>query len=48
MNKILEKYSKVEIASICGVTLRTVYNWFNLSTMPISAIEKLGFKVVEK
>ena len=47
MNKILQHYTKLRIAKICGVQPKTVHNWFVKNNMPFWAIEKLGFEVSE-
>lgn len=48
MEKILQYYSKTQIADICEVPQKTVYNWFKCKNMPYWALERLGFRVPDK
>lgn len=43
MKKILKTHTREEIAKICEVSPKTVYNWTKLDTIPLRAIKKLGF-----
>ena len=45
MNKLLETYTKLRIAELCGVQPKTVHNWFVKNNMPFWAIERLGYEV---
>ncbi len=47
MDKILERYTRAEIANVCAVTYRTVLNWIARDTMPLWALHKLGFTVAQ-
>ena len=45
MKTILKTHSRATIAKTCGVSYRTVINWNQKNTMPLWAIEKLGFSI---
>jgi hypothetical protein len=37
-----------DIAEICEVSAKTVYNWFKFETMPLWAIKKIGYdKIID-
>ena len=48
MDKLLEAYTKLRIAEICGVQPKTVHNWFVKNNMPYWAIERLNFEIQHK
>lgn len=48
MDKLLQHYTKLRIAEICGVQPKTVHNWFVNENMPFWAIERLGFEIQKK
>jgi len=48
MNQILKTHTRKEIASLCEVSYNTVLNWKKLKTIPLWAIEKLGFQIEKR
>jgi hypothetical protein len=48
MDNILQYYNKTQIATICDVQPKTVYNWFKNINMPYWALYKLGFRIPDK
>lgn len=47
LQQIFDKYrnDKRKMAKDAGVSLATVYSWYDKKTIPISVIESLGFSV---
>jgi hypothetical protein len=45
MKQILKTHTRHQIATTCGVSYRTVLNWFKLETMPIWALKRLGYDI---
>jgi len=39
-------YTQKQISEICGVCLKTVHNWQKHKTIPLWALEKLGYKII--
>jgi len=48
MKPILKIHTRGEIASICGVSYRTVLNWIKLDTIPLWAVKRLKFKLARE
>lgn len=48
MKTILETHTRKEIATKCEVHYNTVMNWVNLKTIPLWAIQRLGFEIEKR
>jgi hypothetical protein len=47
-NPILQSHTRKEISILCEVSYNTVLNWIKLKTIPLWAIERLGYDIEKR